>query len=845
MSVTLLEKIQGSEGTRRGQVFRNNLNLKTLTPSTISENSATLRGVVSNFFAPAFFDDSVDVYFAYYPTGEEFLATEQFVGTFSENVTKEVVSLEISGLTRNTAYEFYLFGEIDSTRVTSKERIFRTGAFSIETVEVNGIQEEQATFVGELAEFRSLVFENSGPFDVISDENSGLITFANQQESESPLFVLDGFSNNDVRTTVNTDDQILDIVTTTDSSISLTETLNFDIQNSKGFASFSQNSFDIETQISREITSGFEYKKTNENGLKDVIATPPPTDAGDLFEATVTLDPNSEYEFRAFGTIGSFERVRGDFQTFSTLEKEIVGLKTQDVQNIGVTEATLNGEVLNIEPEGRNVDVGFQYGVAAADENTSGLQETGSLIEYNQTVTGLDAGTTYVYRAYAEGDTGSFSGETDTFQTKALVIETLPQPPESEEPSKQPTEGSAYLFGRINDLNPESSSAAVSFQFGKEEPLTQTVNAGVETVDPNGFDVNVTGLDAGEEYKYKLIASDPTTGITEEGEIKTFETVDLEVATEEADPGRTEATLNGFITTLESSGSHNVSFEYRQKGSGNPFTQTTPQELTTQTGFDATITGLLEGTVYEYRAVIEKNTAKEVGETLEFQTDAVEISTLSASAVGAGSAILNGELTFVGSEISDIDIYFYYREQGESARIEVPASETPTSSTGDFTAFISGLDPNKTYEFQAAADPSIKREQTGSFNTFTTKKLSVETANIPIRRTTTSLLVEGNLTEYGGSFSNSDDKVLAHQSIGDISGGEATVGIQYVRAGSQDIDNGEFIVSPDSPLTSLQTFQTRIEELLEGTKYDVRAFVEIGGARTFGKVQRVSTKLND
>jgi hypothetical protein len=842
MSVELLEKVRGVKGTRRGRVFRENIDLKTLPPSTITENEATIRGVVSDFFAPAFFDDSVDIFFAYYETGNEQNTTEISVGTFSENVSDEIVSTEITGLTRNTGYRFFLFGEIDGARITSKARTFRTGAFAIETIEVNNIQEEQATFVGELDQFQGLAFEQSGPFDVISETNSGLVTFENQQDSESPLFVLDSFSNDEVRTSVDTRNGILDVRTTVDSVVSVSENVDIDIQNSKGFFTFSQESFDFQTDISREINAGFEYKKTSETGFKDVNSNPPPSEAGDFFDSTVTLDPNSNYEFRAFGSIGSFERVRGDLIDFSTLEKEIVDLITGESESVGVTSATVNGEVTNIEPEGRQVSVGFQYGAASIDANKSDLQVTDTDITYSNDLTGLEAGTTYVYRAYAEGSTDTFVGQTKSFQTEALIIETLSQS-SSEDASKKPTEGSAYLFGRIDELNPDSSGADAEFRLGKEEPLTQTVNAGTQV--EGDFDVNVSSLDAGEEYKYKLIAIDPETGITDEGSIETFTTVDLAVETEEADPiGRTDATFNGFITTLESGGSHDVYFEYREQGAST-FTQTSEQELTTQTGFSENVTGLAEGTVYEFRAVIEKNTATERGELREFQTDAVEINTLDATGVDAGEAILNGELTFVGSEINDIEVFFYIREQGETARRKVVASQSPVSSAEDFSVVVDGLDPNRTYEFQAGADPDIKREQTGDFKTFTTKDLQVETANIPIKRTTSRLFLEGELTVYGGGFSSPNDRILAHQTLGKLSDGEATIGIQYTRAGSGDIENGDIVISDQSPITQLQTFKTEVEGLLEGTKYDVRAFADVGGTRVFGKIQRVSTKLND
>lgn len=827
MSVELFEEITDDQlGTRRGSVIRSNLNLITLPPSAVSENEATIRGAVTKLFLPAFFDDSLDVYFAYKEADSTNSPTEQYVTTYSENQTNTTFSLDLSGLTRNTAYQYTVFGEIDGRRIVSgnPDRIFQTGLFSIATSGAINVGQTQATLVGELAAFRSLVFENTGPFRIQSAQNSGVVTYENTKDSDSPLFVLEAFSNDQIITNINTADEELDFEATQDVSFSVSEGVTLTVQNDEETHELDPEEFDFESDITRDINAGFEYKKTTESSYRSVTAVNPPEEQGDTFQSTVSLEPNTDYEFRAWGTIGSFERVYGNVQTFTTLEKEIVELDTLDSESVVVTESTVNGEVTRIEPSGRSISVGFNYGSSSVTDNQTALSSTNSLLTYSNTLTGLDAATTYEYQAFASGDEGTYTGPIKTFTTEGVIMKTVDQPSSADEPSKQPTEGTAFLFGEVLDLNPDSSSADVEFQYGKEEPLGLTADPGPQSPSDDRFEIDVQNLDAGEEYKYKVVGTDPTTGDVDEGSIKTFNTVNLEVATNNPTSiGQTQATVEGEVTTLELSGSYDVYFEYRKKGEGS-FTNTTAQSFSSATTFTETISSLAEAQVYEYRAVIEKNTATEYGETKEFQTNAVEISTLAPSNVLAGSSDLNGELTFFSTEISEADVFFDYREQGDIATSREFAGTLSSATT--FSTTISGLTPNTTYEYRAGAKPDTAREQLGTFQSFTTEDLKVTTDQYPISRTTSSITLGGELTVYTGSSTS------------------ITVGHQYIRFGSGNIKNGTKVEADSSPVSSLTTFQTTIPNLVNGTKYLVRAYAEVGGTTTFGQLQEASTNLN-
>lgn len=824
-SIEIIEKVKNEQGVREGNVLRSNLSLANLRPGTVTENSATLRGIVKRFYSPAFFDQEIELFFSYNEISSSSTKTVK-ADTIFGSVDRKFVSADISGLTRNTKYEFYLFAKVGDNVVTSKPPAkFKTGVFQIKTLSPSNIGQEQVTLNGKLSQFEGLIFEESGPFDVKTD--SGGINFENQQNSESPLFVLNEFSNQDVQTSINTKNEKLGFELSENANVSLPESVSLEVFYNSETLEFVPESFDFESEITRDIRAGFEYKKVSENEYKDAFTVSPPSEAGDTFEKTISLDPNSDYEFRAFGTIGSFERIYGETKTFSTLEKEIVELETEDFSAVGVSNATVEGEVTNIEPAGTEIDVGFNYGVSVKNKRSS-LQFTDSPTSFSQSLSSLEAGTTYEYQAYASSQNNEYTGPVKTFTTEAVVPETLPQSTNTD-PSKDPTEGTAIFFGEILDLNPDADNANVQFQYGKEEPLSLTVDAGSKSQNDGVFETTVQSLDAGSEYKYRLKATDPLTGETETGSIETVETKNIEVVTLSATSvKKTSADLVGDVSVLKTSGNFTAYFEYREKGTTG-FTSTSEQSFMSKTTYTESLSSLTEGTVYEYRAVIEKNSATVKGEIKEFQTKSVEIATSSASNVKTGSADFAGDLTFISSGVSEVEVYFDFREQGLTNETRVFADNSPLSSTGTFSASVTGLNADTTYEYRALADPDGAREQSANFQTFTTNNLEISTANIPSSRTETSITIGGEILAYGGDFATED----------------ITVGHQYIRRGSGSIDiSGTEKISSSSPVSSLTTFETTITGLQNGTKYNVRAFARVGGTTVFGKLQRVSTNLN-
>jgi subtilisin family serine protease len=103
---------------------------------------------------------------------------------------------------------------------------------------------------------------------------------------------------------------------------------------------------------------------------------------------------------------------------------------------------------------------------------------------------------------------------------------------------------------------------------------------------------------------------------------------------------------------------------------------------------------------------------------------ALAVSTGDATSVGTDAATLNGSLDDLGGADS-ADVYF---EWGPSGDLSNTTSTQTLSSTGSFSADISGLSSDTTYDFRAVASASDGDGDTGSTNSFTTDTESTSTA---------------------------------------------------------------------------------------------------------------------
>ena len=305
--------------------------------------------------------------------------------------------------------------------------------------------------------------------------------------------------------------------------------------------------------------------------------------------------------------------------------------------------------------------------------------------------------------------------------------------------------GNAYINGSLAP----SGTTVVAYLDGVSNASTTVDSQGRYGWSPllyvSGTGTNVTFYVGG--------TLSPQTAVFEAGGITNLNlfvtTGTLAVATSAASGvGTTTATLNGNLTSLGPNASVNVYFQY---GLTTSYGSTTAAQSKSSAGtFNAAISGLTASTTYHYRAVAVGSTTV-YGSDMTFTTAAVPsiaVTTSAATGVTSTTATLNGSLTSLGADLS-VNVYFRY---GLTTSYGTTTATQSMSSTGAFSAAISGLTPGTTYHFQAVAQGSTTAY--GSDMTFTASAgtLAVSTSSAT-NVTATSATLNGNLTSLGGAGS--------------------------------------------------------------------------------------------
>jgi hypothetical protein len=273
----------------------------------------------------------------------------------------------------------------------------------------------------------------------------------------------------------------------------------------------------------------------------------------------------------------------------------------------------------------------------------------------------------------------------------------------------------------------DSSSVACSPAAAEGSPLAE----------PTDVSAELSGLETGVEYRYRLVAANVNghnIGL-EEALISQPSLVKTGAANSIT---RTSATLSG---TADPEGLPSTFyFEYgmtKAYGStssappGESVGTTTPGDQPVSKG----ITGLQAGTTYHYRLVEvnSKGTSYGVDRTFTAETAVKHLATHPAEPVGRVSATLKGTLDPDGMGTN------YYFEYGASKRYGQETATPPGGALADTTpgdqsvsAGIEGLKPDTTYHFRLVAENATYGTTKGQDRTFTTlpsiKDLETEAA---------------------------------------------------------------------------------------------------------------------
>lgn len=396
-------------------------------------------------------------------------------------------------------------------------------------------------------------------------------------------------------------------------------------------------------------------------------------------------------------------------------------VSTVPANGITFTSAYLQGDLIslgNFTP----VEVWFEWGLDIGYGATTPKQTYAGPIDFSAPIGGLNPGTIYHFRAAARpampGAQPVYGNDMAFVTNQSLALTVLTEPP------SDITTTSAALRGEVTTLGNYATVQAwfdwgTTTAYGNSTP-TVVYNA------PTDFSLPIYGLSSGVIYHYRAVASGAMPGAPAvygaDMVFVALPTPNPMVITEPADDITTTlATLNGDLTTLGGFPSVPVYFEW---GVTAAYGTTTPTHIRTDlVDFGAQITGLTPGTSYHFRAVAVPGGKPAYGNDMAFTTKSepapkprLRVSMAPASGVTANGATLNGRLDSLGN-YGSVEVWF---EWGKTTTYGNATARQKVSNQGAFSAQFTGLTPDTTYHFRAAAMPAGEAPVYSVDDTFTT-----------------------------------------------------------------------------------------------------------------------------
>ena len=246
----------------------------------------------------------------------------------------------------------------------------------------------------------------------------------------------------------------------------------------------------------------FEYGLTNAYGKKTALApgedAGAPTGVAQLSKVITDFEAYRTYHYRVVATNGEGV-TRGADMTFQTLPAPLPGISGQSVSGIGPRTATLKAE---INPNRWATVYSFEYGTSDLYGQSTEISPVIGSDQFDhpveKTVTDLQPGAVYHYRAVAINFTGTTYGPDQTFVT--------PGPPEIDLAASS---GVKQTSARLSaSVNPKSAPTTIHFEYGPTSSYgssTAPIAVGSDFA-PHSAAAEVLGLAAGTTYHFRAVA---------------------------------------------------------------------------------------------------------------------------------------------------------------------------------------------------------------------------------------------------------------------------------------------------------------------------------------------------
>jgi uncharacterized protein (TIGR02145 family) len=508
-------------------------------------------------------------------------------------------------------------------------------------------------------------------------------------------------------------------------------------------------------------------------------------------EMITGLNPNTKYYIRAYATNSTGTYYSNEVA--ATTGPSVVLITTSEPSSFNSSSAIISG---NISDDG-GLPVtkrGICWGTSTNPVATGNYKENGtSSGSFEVYITGLIPNTKYYVRSYLINSNGIFYGNEVSFTTNPAVVT-------FEIPNVNSVNcSSAYTSSRITDDGTNIITAVGVCWSNTPQPITSSSSIYQSTVSSN-FSNQIQSLTPNTTYYLRAFAVTPSkTFYSEEVTFKTSEASILVSTSAINNTNGTSANCYGSISADCST--------YTESGicwatTRNPLI-TDKKVVSSSTGsnISAVITGLNFGTTYFVRAYVKNNTETIYGNEVYFTTGngTITIETVDISNVTAISATAKGNITNLGG-ISLIKNGICW-STNTNPTLKTGTSQTSSGSgTGNYSANLNNLQPNKTYYVRAYA---INARDTfyAVQKTFTTLNGAVNITTVAPTNVGSSVATSGgNITTTGGA-------TLTDKGICWSTSPNPTVANSYLSSGAND-----------------QSFTSSITGLSYNTKYYIRAY---------------------
>lgn len=332
---------------------------------------------------------------------------------------------------------------------------------------------------------------------------------------------------------------------------------------------------------------------------------------------------------------------------------------------------------------------------------------------FSDEVTGVNARTTYEYRAVVVAGDGSETawGATDTFYVAGAA------PTVQTDTATEIDTTAATLNGTLTDTG-DALSVDVYFEYRQPGDTWQRTER-VSRTDTGSFSARVTGLERDAGYEFLAIAEGDN-GRTDWGDYRKFATDSTLAAV--TDPAtnvdETAVTLDGEVTDLGGADSVDVHFTYFETGSSVGY-RTATQTLTAPGPVSARVTDLARDTEYGFELRAAASDGDTTGGGLRYVTTDTRfaLTTTGATGVEPTQATLNATVDDLGDAAS-ATVTFEYRPVG--AADWTTADSVTVSTVGDVATTATGLQDDTEYEYRTTATASDGDTAAGGTATFTT-----------------------------------------------------------------------------------------------------------------------------